>query len=379
MRRIFFLIVFAALATGAAVSPAREQSQSQGLLPNAFGAWKSSSPTQRMDATAAEQAAGADAAVFQEYRTEGAARRTYSRGAETASVTLYHLADPSAAYGLYTFLRSDALAAINVGSFAGASPTRALFVVGNLVVDVASPRARPSDADLALLAQSLAAQADTTPFPTIGESLPAAGLVHRSEHYFVGPQALSRIVPLGTDDWAGFDFSAEALAARYHVSAGAAADKDAVLLLISYPTQQIAAKEFDGMMRRFPIDPPGGAPAGQSVLYGRRISTIVALVIGAPTRDSANALLDQIHSNDVVTWNEPKTTYSDPSISRIVIEGIMGTGAIMLLAIVVGIGFGGFRLVVKYFFPGKVFDREKQLEVLQLGLASKPIKAKDFY
>jgi hypothetical protein len=374
MRRIFFLVIFTALAIGAAVSPAR----AQGLLPNSFGAWKSSAPTQRMDAAAAEQAAGADAAVFQEYRTEGAARRSYSRGADTTSVTLYHLADPSAAYGLYTFLRSDALAATNVGSFAGASPTRALFVVGNLVVDVASPRARPSDADLALLAQSLAAQADTTPFPTIGESLPAAGLVHRSEHYFVGPQALSRVVPLGTDDWAGFDFSAEALAARYHMT-GSAGSNDATLLLISYPTQQIAAQQFDGMMRRFPIDPPGGAPAGQSVLYGRRISTIVALVVGAPTRDSANALLDQIHSNDVVTWNEPKTTYSDPSISRIVIEGIMGTGAIMLLAIVVGIGFGGFRLVVKYFFPGKVFDREKQLEVLQLGLASKPIKAKDFY
>jgi hypothetical protein len=370
MRRISCLLLFAVLSAGVAVLPAR----AQGLLPESFGNWKSSSATQRMDGATVEQSAGADAAVFQEYRIEGAARRSYSRGGESASITLYHLADPSAAYGLYTFLRSDALSAIDVGSFAGASPTRALFVVGNLVVDVSSPRARPSDADLKSLAQKLTAQADTTPFPTIGESLPAAGLVHRSEHYFVGPQALSRVVPLGTDDWAGFDFSAEALAARYRLN-----DKDAVLLLISYPTQQIAAKEFDGMMRRFPIDPPGGAPAGQSVLYGRRISSLVALVVGAPTREAANALLDQIHSDDVVTWNEPKTTYSDPSISRIVIEGIMGTGAIMLLAIVVGIGFGGFRLVIKYFFPGKVFDREKQLEVLQLGLASKPIKAKDFY
>ncbi|MGB6545975.1 MAG: DUF6599 family protein [Candidatus Acidiferrales bacterium] len=371
MRRNLCLLVLALFSLAVAVLPAR----AQGLLPDSFGKWSASSATQRMDAAAVEQSAGADSAVFQEYRIEGAARRAYARSGEAASVALYHLGDPSAAYGLYTFLRSDALAPIDVGSFAGASANRALIVVGNLLIDVTSPRARPTDADLKALAQALTPQADTSPYPTIGESLPATGLVHRSEHYFVGPQALSRVVPLGTDDWAGFDYSAEALSARYHMNG----NNDAVLLLISYPTQQIAGKELDGMMRRFPIDPPGGAPAGQQVLYGRRISSLVALVIGAPTRDAANALLDQIHNNDVVTWNEPKQTYSDPSISQIVIEGIMGTGAIMLLCIAAGIGFGGLRVFVKYFFPGKVFDREKQIEVLQLGLASKPIKSKDFY
>jgi hypothetical protein len=371
MRKTFCLIALVMFSIGVASFSAR----AQGLLPDSFGGWNASATTQRLDAAAVEQSAGSDAAVLEEYRTEGAARRSYARGGDSASITLYHLGDPSAAYGLYTFLRSDALAPIEVGSFASASPDRALIVIGNLLVDVTSPKQRPSDADLKILAQYLAPQADTAPFPTIGESLPQAGQIQRSEHYFIGPQALSRVVPLGADDWAGFDYSAEALSARYHMNA----QGDSVLLLISYPTQQIAAKEFDGMMRRFPIDPPGGAPAGQSILYGRRVGPLVALVVGAPTRAAANSLLDQIHNNDVVTWNEPKTTYTDPSISSIVIEGILGTGAIMLLAIAAGIGFGGLRLVVKYFLPGKVFDREKQMEVLQLGISSKPIRAKDFY
>jgi hypothetical protein len=51
----------------------------------------------------------------------------------------------------------------------------------------------------------------------------------------------------------------------------------------------------------------------------------------------------------------------------------------MMLAIAAGIGFGGFRLLVKIFLPNKVFDRDKQIEILQLGISSKPIKAKDFY
>ena len=373
MRKTFYYLALVAFSIGAASLTAR----AQGLLPDSFGGWKASAPTQHLDASAVEQAAGSDAAVLQEYRTAGAAQRAYARGGATASVTLYHLSDPSAAYGLYTFLRTDALAPIEVASFASASSNRALLVVGNLLVEVTAPRARPSDADLKILAQSLAAQADGSPFPTIGEYLPDQGLAHNTEHYFVGPQALSRVVPLGTDDWAGFAYSAEALTARYRLSTNS--HDDAVLLLVSYPTQQIAAKEFDGMMRRFPIDPPGGAPAGQSVLYGRRVGPLVALVVGAPSREEANALLDQIHNHDVVTWNEPKTSYTDPSISNIVVEGILGTGAIMLMAIAAGIGFGGVRVFVKYFFPGKVFDREKQMEVLQLGITSKPIRAKDFY
>ena len=44
-----------------------------------------------------------------------------------------------------------------------------------------------------------------------------------------------------------------------------------------------------------------------------------------------------------------------------------------------GLGFGGFRLFIKYLLPGKVFDRSDDIEILQLGLASKPIQAKDFY
>ena len=62
-----------------------------------------------------------------------------------------------------------------------------------------------------------------------------------------------------------------------------------------------------------------------------------------------------------------------------VVGAIMGTGAIMVLAIAAGIGFGGLRLLVKFFLPGKIFDRKDQVEILQLGLTSKPIKAEDFY
>ena len=44
-----------------------------------------------------------------------------------------------------------------------------------------------------------------------------------------------------------------------------------------------------------------------------------------------------------------------------------------------GLGFALVRIVVKKFFPGKVFDRRKTMEVIQLGLSDRPVNMKDFY
>ena len=289
---------------------------------------------------------------------------------------MYRLRDPSSAFGAYTFLRNESMSVVNLGAYASASRERALIVVGEMLLDVTVPakQARPSDADLKQLADVLNKQADQTPYPTIGEHLPDKDRVRDSEHYFLGPRSLAQFVPLGTDDWVGFDHSAETIVARYRI-----AGKEETLLVASYPTQQIAAMKFSGMLRRFTFDPPGAVPAGQTVLFGKRVSSIVAVVVGAESRDAANKILDQVGYESAVTWDEPKQSYTEPGIGPMIVGAFMGTGAIMMLAIAAGIGFGGFRLLVKIFLPNKVFDRDKQIEILQLGISSKPIKAKDFY
>jgi hypothetical protein len=263
---------------------------------------------------------------------------------------------------------------VDLGSYSAVANDRALIVVGDFLLDVAGKPARPSNADLKQLIASLDRVADHTPFPSIGEHLPEPGRVRGSEHYVLGPRALSQYVPLGTDDWIGFNYSAETMLARYRL-----AGKDVTLLISSYPTQQIAADKFAGMLRRFTFDPPGGVLPGQTVLFGKRSSSLIAVVVGAPSREAANQLLDQVQYVSEVTWNEPKHTLTDPSIGSIVVGAFLGTGVIMLLALAVGLGFGGIRVFLRFFLPNKVFDREKQIEILQLGIYSKPIQAKDFY
>jgi hypothetical protein len=367
MRR---LILVGILCLAAVARPAA----AQGVLPSSFDGWKASEPSVIIPSARLDQTLGSDAAIFREYSVKSLERRAYVQDIRSATITLYRLRDPSAAYGAYTFLRDDSLTPVTLGSFGSVSRERALIVIGDLLVDVVAKPTRPSDAELKLLAGFLDEAADHTPFPTIGGYLPQQGLVHRSEHYVLGPLALAQYVPLGADDWVGFDHSAETIVARYRL-----AGKDATLLVASYPTQQIAADKFAAMLRRFVFDPPGGVPAGQTVLFGKRSSSLVAIVIGAPSREAANTLLDQIHYESQVTWNEPKQTITDPTIGGFIAGAFLGTGAIMLLAIAAGLGFGGIRVLAKIFLPWKVFDREERIEILQLGIYSKPIRATDFY
>jgi len=354
----------------AAARPAAAQS----FLPSAFGQWSAAEPSVVVPAAGFDQAVGPDAPILHEYFAKSLEQRTYAHGSQTAPVKLYRFRDPSSAYGAFTFLENESLTPLDLGAYAASANDRALIVVGDFLVDVTGKPARPSNADLRQLIASLDKVADRTPFPSIGEHLPEPGRIRGSEHYVLGPRALSQYVPLGTDDWVGFNYSAETMLAKYRL-----AGKEVTLLISSYPTQQIAADKFAGMLRRFTFDPPGEVPPGQTVLFGKRSSSLIAVVVGAPSREAANQLLDQVQYVSEVTWNEPKHTLTDPTIGSIVIGAFLGTGVIMLLALAVGLGFGGIRVFLRFFLPNKVFDREKQIEILQLGIYSKPIQAKDFY
>jgi hypothetical protein len=86
-----------------------------------------------------------------------------------------------------------------------------------------------------------------------------------------------------------------------------------------------------------------------------------------------------IHYETQVTWNEPSQTATDPPIASVMVKIFIGTGVFMVAAFVLGIAFGGVRVITKILFPGKVFDRPNQMEILQLGLSSKRIDPSDFY
>lgn len=331
-----------------------------------------------------ERVAGDRAAVLREYGLASAEQRQYTQGRQAASVTLYRMVDPSAGYGAFTALRDPQMQPVDLGdsvSFATATRDRALFVVGNLVLVISAPDQRPGDSALTEIAAMLLPRADARPYPFIGAFLPRSGIVPGSERYVLGPRALREAlpwVPTTGEDWMGFGKSAEAIVARYRTS-GQAGDREMTLLVAIYPTQQVAADQFGGLAKWMALNVEPAQANGRTVVFGTRSSALVALVFGAESRDMANTLLSQIHYRSIVTWNEPSYELTDPSFPTMIVGVFEGTGLIMLLAIAAGIGFGGVRLLVKVFLPGRVFDRDAQVEILQLGLGSKPIDSRDFY
>jgi len=357
----------------------------QGLLPPSFSGWTISSPGTQISARDLGSLAQDKTDILREYGISSAEKADYAQNGQAATVVLYKMTDPSAAFGAFTFLRSGDLAPIPTPgdsvAYAAGSKSRVILVIGNFLLDISSPSVLPPNQDLKALADSLFPQADRRPFPPITDFLPKPGLVKGSEVYALGPRALAQAFPIsaqGRPDWIGFGKSAETIVARYHLE-GQPKNEDAILLLAEYPTQQLAANEYDQLGHWISLNTAAPQTDGRTEAFGTRSSVLIALLEGVDSRELASGFLSQIHYASDVTWNESSHDLTDPSISTIVVGAIVDSGSIMMLAVAAGIGFGGIRLFMKLILPGRVFDRHDQVEILQLGLTSKPVNSKDFY
>ena len=350
----------------------------QGILPRSFAGWSGTvqpgvaEPTiynrDKIGSITAERTQ----AAMREYGFVSGENGGYSRGAETLQVNLYKMKDPSGAYGLYSFLRTTDMPHAEFTEHSSTSREHALVLAGNLLLEVKGQDLQKNSAALKALVATVTPHAESGLLPTIGDHLPTKGFIDRTDKYVLGPSALNQFFPLADGDWLGFSQGAEAETAKYRVNG-----HELDLVIADFPTPQTAAKKLTELQKHYNVN--GSEGTGNSKpLYARRALTLVAIVSGAATKKEADAILDQLESGTQITWNEPTFEFKEPGIGVMIVGAIMGTGVICLFAIIAGLAFGGVRLVVKR-ATNKVFDRPDQVQVLQLGLSSKPINAEDFY
>ena len=367
MRRIVDLLI---LVLCLAVLPAAAQS----ILPDSLPGWNAGPISSLLSAQAnsGQNAAVASAAAV-EYGFVKGEQRTYSTGTDSLQIAVLQMKDPSGAYGEYSFLRTPDMIHADFTDHSSISDQRALILTGDVVLDVHGPNLSKHESDLKALVAAVAAHAHQGPLPTIWEHLPQTGLVERSDHYVLGPIALNQFFPVSSDDWLGFSYGAEAEVARYEVQG-----KETTLLVADFPTPQIAADRLMHLQRTFNIN---GSNPGSNMppLFAKRSVTLLTFVSGATTQAQADTLLNQVQSDAALTWDEPTFQFKEPNIGTMIVGTIIGAGVICLFAMIAGVAFGGFRLFIKWAFPNMIFDRSTHLEVLQLGLGSKPIKSEDFY
>jgi hypothetical protein len=346
----------------------------QGKLPAQFSHWTSSGPSVRIDGAAVEQLSGSDASILREDGLLDAERRNYEKEGRSLSVTLYRVRDESGAYAAFTALRTAEMAGTDLAPFSAIGRSRALLVVGQHLLEVTGLEG-VSPSEFRDLAASLQRSKDKSPYPPIGDYLPASGRVPNSEKYLLGPAGLRAVLAekafdsLPKDDWLGFAAGAEAILARYRSSG-----HEFHVLLAEYPTPQAALKQLKRIEQEMPSP-------GRSVpqIIARRKGSLVSIVLNPWSADAAGELLDRVRYQTQVTWNEPTHSLKEPTFNVMVVEAFVGTGVILVFAVIAGLGFGGVRLLTKHILPGRVFDRSERVEILQLGISSKPIEARDFY
>ena len=178
----------------------------------------------------------------------------------------------------------------------------------------------------------------------------------------MGPVGLSDISSPISPDLVDFPKGAEVALAQYATSAGS--QGDATLMVISYPTPQIAADRTKAIDAAMHTTSQRENPARRV----KRSGPIVAVVSGQVSNSDARSLLDQVNYDADVTWNQNTFFSKRDNIGNLLVGVILLVAILIGFALVAGLLFGGFRVLMKRLFPDRLFDRSKDVEIISLKL-----------
>lgn len=307
-----------------------------------------------------------NAAVLKEYRFTDFASSTYTRDdGRTLKIRAARFADASGAFGAYTFYLQPETNREEIGDQGSSLGPRVLFYHGYVLVDAQFSKESPMSAsELRDLAGVLPRpRGSLANLPGFIEFMPHRGYLANTQKYVMGPAALATMSPPISSDLVDFGSSSEVTLGRYNTESG-----EATLMLISYPTNQMAADH----LRR--IDPSQSAKAGvakiacTNAFCYKRTGPFIAIAAGTASNSDVKSLLGMVNYEATVTWNE--NTYFDKNnnIGALLVNIIILCFILGAMALVAGVAFGGFRILMKRWFPDKLFDRPEQMEFISLRL-----------
>ena len=335
------------------------------ILPQTFSGWHLTTAAQT--SSNSESADPTNAALLKEYGFTDFAGGTYSRAdGRKLKIKAARFEDASGAYGAFTFYKMPQMLNERIGDQGASLNERVLFYRGNILVDaVFQQLSAMSAAELRELADELPRPGGSIAnLPGLPAYLPKESYIKNTAKYVVGPLALEATgAPLPVK-FVDFSKGAEVVLGGYNLSGARA-----TLMLISYPTPQIAAtqlKQIESAQQAHELD---------SIVTAKRTGPILVLASGSVSSGDAKSLLSDVNYDADVTWNE-RTNFTRRDNAANLIVGVILLAAIVCgLSIVAGIAFGGFRLAIKRLLPGRVFDRPEQIEFISLHLSDNAEKS----
>ncbi len=322
------------------------------FLPKTFAGWTQTGTPQTT--TTASQADEAYPAVLNEYGFADEETATYTRDdGRKLTLKAAQFKDATGAYGAFTFYRQPAMKTEQIGTKAASANNRILFFRSNVLIDANFDHVTEMSAaelrELAGMLPSVKGSADN--LPSLPQYLPKKDAVENSARYVLGPQALMAANSPLTAEQVAFNVEPEVLSQDY-----TSKDGPLTLTVLDYPTPQIAAERQRALQ------------SNSATMLVRRSGPLVAVVTGAIGSDDARALLNAVNYEAEVTWNEQTSVSKRDNIGNLIVAVFALIGIILLISLIFGVFFGGIRVVLRKFFPQKVFDRPEDVEIIQLHL-----------
>ena len=334
------------------------------ILPDTFGGWTLKNPPQISKDPAIADSTNPD--LLKEYGFTDFEGATYVRDdGHTLKIKAARFQDATGAYGAFTFYKSPEMLNEKIGDQGYSLNNRVLFYRGNILIDaVFQQLSAMSAAELRELAGDLPLPGGAARnLPALPTYLPRKSYEKNTARYILGPNAFEKIQAGLPIEYVNFSKGAEVVLGDYDFSG-----TPARLMLIGYPTPQIAREELKNLESAEQAHRLGTTPVAI-----RRSGPIVALLLGAVSQGDAKSFLNQINYDADITWNQ--NTYVSPrdNVGNLIVGVIMLAAVLCGIAVVAGVAFGGFRILIKRMFPDKVFDRPEQMEIIALHL-SDPVK-----
>jgi hypothetical protein len=335
--------------------------QSAPILPQAFAGWQQDAASAKKSSNPAD-ADVSNAAVLKEYGFTDLQSAPYSKeGSRKLTVRAARFADATGAYGAYTLFSQPGMQTEQIGRHGESAGDRVLFMQGNIVVEAKFDHVTPmSAAELRELAGDLPEPgANLGQLPALPRWLPQPQFVEHSIRFAVGPKSYDQTGSPLPSSAIDFSKSPEILTALYRTDEG-----NAKLTLVSYPTPQIAGTQ----LRAIEQNRANLQQSGAGEFQIKRTGPLLAIVSGDASKSEAQSLLGSVNYEAEVTYNEPTFLSKRDNIGNLVVAAFGLIGFILAVAIILGVAFGGIRVLLKRFYPDRFVDRPEDTRVITLNL-----------
>ncbi len=341
------------------------------VLPTEFAGWQVKGSVEKSNDPAIADTTNGP--ILKEYGFQRLENASYTRDdGRNLVIRAAVFDDASGAYGAFTYYQQPDMGTETIGAQAASSKNRVLFYQGNVLVDAVFDRVSVMSAAQLRQLAGLLPQADDSKRnpPNLPLYLPRASAERRPERnttkYVLGPLALNRVgspLPISMVDFAS---GAEVVMSRYEVNAG-----DATVMLIEYPTPQIAAeklRQIDASHHMTEQKPGVSTILDVGPFFDARTGPIIVIASGPLSPSDARALMSGISYEADVTWNENTYVTKKNNLGNFLFNAIVLCGIVVGVMLVAGVAFGGFRILTKRFLPDSVFDRKEAVEIISLHL-----------